>query len=178
MSKVYYANATGPVTANINGRVYRLTPGESLGPLSESDYQQILMSSDKSRLNFVAVDATKVEAAAPKTKEVDELYAGVSTTTLPSKPPELQSQTYASEPVELDPKPSYGNASFKIEESEFKPKLVEPEVELPTSSSATPLTGANTKPEEAAREPIEHNPDSTPRRTRKAKQQQEKQAEE
>lgn len=183
MSELFYVTASGPARFSVSGRIYHLVGGESQGPFTKTEIDQVQHSSDKQRLHIVpfkgrvaapvkpntAVDQSQQEA--PVKEEVDVLYKGTAEVTV-SEP--IPSNDVKADIVELNPK-SFQPASFEEDATRRTPTQGDPipdiEVDPTPTSSAQPMPTAEDVEEKikaAATESVEDAPVKT-RRSRRTK---------
>lgn len=157
--ELFYVNASAPARFSISGKIYNLQAGESRGPFSKQEIDQVSHSSDRQRLHIKSVLVGK--EAAPEIKpsvvdsftgmsiqsqpELDDLYKGTSHTTIDAVT-EDPFVANAKEKLNLfpDTEPSKTVAEERADLTSTKgQEIFEPEKE-PILSSMTEKTSGST----------------------------------
>lgn len=87
--ELFYVTASAPARFSISGRIYNLQAGESRGPFSKQEADQLAHSSDRQRLHIMPVSVPKGQTApkmdTDKEVAVEPEYRGITQATEDAK---------------------------------------------------------------------------------------------
>lgn len=174
--ELFYVMASAPATFSVGGKIYNMVGGETRGPFTKTEINQVLSSTDRQRLQLINYTGSKTAPKVAPSENVDQiqevkpvkelkdpLYKGVASVTVESSSPDYDSTL--TEPINFfpDTEPSVSIEEAKQrEESTVGTTVPEPETE-PNKTSFSEQTVTETPSAETSEETSETS--STSRRT-------------
>lgn len=94
-NELFYIMASAPATFSVGGKIYNLVGGESQGPFTSSEVNQVMISSDRQRLQLINYTGStakapkvqpsnkvdQVQESQPVKEGIDPLYKGTASAT-------------------------------------------------------------------------------------------------